>query len=152
MVYGRRECVTFFTFSWTGIDAQIGLHVWASICPILTETEANHPDVCQDEKFLVDVRIKVFFTGTIKACCLYTDVLFWFLLFMFVVLFQIYPQSSSVQGHNVEQGKVNNNFRCFLYPTNTLNCSWSFHTLQKDAQLLVHIRYSYFKYHITHIA
>ncbi|XP_067461242.1 granulocyte-macrophage colony-stimulating factor receptor subunit alpha-like [Thunnus thynnus] len=30
-----------------------------------------------------------------------------------------------------------NNISCFIYPTNILNCSWSFHTLQEDAQLFV---------------
>ncbi|KAM7401185.1 hypothetical protein PAMA_005396 [Pampus argenteus] len=32
------------------------------------------------------------------------------------------------------------NISCFLYPTNILNCSWSLHLLQKDAQLSVYIR------------
>ncbi|MED6245232.1 hypothetical protein ATANTOWER_000442 [Ataeniobius toweri] len=31
---------------------------------------------------------------------------------------------------------------CVLYPTNMLNCSWSFHTLEKDAQLSVSVRVS----------
>lgn len=51
----------------------------------------------------------------------------------------IYPESTSKEGHYVEEPEVNDNFHCLLYPTNTLNCSWSFHTLQKDTQLFVHI-------------
>ncbi|XP_054452146.1 uncharacterized protein LOC129088907 isoform X3 [Anoplopoma fimbria] len=43
------------------------------------------------------------------------------------------------QVHNVEEDKVFDNFCCLLYPTNILNCSWSFHTLEEDAQLFVHI-------------
>nr|XP_020479734.1 uncharacterized protein LOC109974072 [Monopterus albus] len=34
---------------------------------------------------------------------------------------------------------VNECFTCLLYPAEILNCSWAFHTLQKDTQLSVHI-------------
>ncbi|KAK9539320.1 hypothetical protein VZT92_004432 [Zoarces viviparus] len=47
----------------------------------------------------------------------------------------IHPQSPSGQAHRVEE----DNFRCLYYPTDVLNCSWSFHTLEKDAQLFVQI-------------
>ncbi|XP_068427588.1 interleukin-5 receptor subunit alpha-like [Clinocottus analis] len=49
------------------------------------------------------------------------------------------PQSALGQKHNVEEDKVDDNFRCLFYPTDILNCSWSFHNLQKDAHLFVHI-------------
>ncbi|XP_051268542.1 granulocyte-macrophage colony-stimulating factor receptor subunit alpha [Dicentrarchus labrax] len=43
--------------------------------------------------------------------------------------------------HYVEREAMNKeNFLCLLYPTNELNCSWSFNTLQKDTQLFVYIR------------
>ncbi|XP_068593900.1 interleukin-13 receptor subunit alpha-1-like [Cebidichthys violaceus] len=51
----------------------------------------------------------------------------------------IHTQSPPGQVHCVEEAKVDDNFRCLYYPTNELNCSWSFHTLEKDAQLFVHI-------------
>ncbi|XP_031162674.2 granulocyte-macrophage colony-stimulating factor receptor subunit alpha-like isoform X2 [Sander lucioperca] len=52
----------------------------------------------------------------------------------------IYDHSTSEQEHYVEKDEVDeNNFRCLLYPTNILNCSWSFPTLQKDAQIFVNI-------------
>lgn len=56
---------------------------------------------------------------------------------MFVQLFQLQVSSSQ----DVELEAVIHNFLCLLYPTNILNCSWSFHTLQKAAQLTVYIRY-----------
>lgn len=71
------------------------------MCFLLTETEANNQDVCQDEKFIADLQV-----------------------------------SSS---QDVELEAVIHNFLCLLYPTNILNCSWSFHTLQKAAQLTVYI-------------
>ncbi|XP_041660147.1 interleukin-5 receptor subunit alpha-like [Cheilinus undulatus] len=48
----------------------------------------------------------------------------------------------SVQNPNFTMGAVvdERNFPCFLYPTNLLNCSWSFSTLQEDAQLSVDLR------------
>ncbi|XP_034411057.1 granulocyte-macrophage colony-stimulating factor receptor subunit alpha-like isoform X2 [Cyclopterus lumpus] len=46
------------------------------------------------------------------------------------------PQGRPGQGHDVE---FNVNDLCLLYPTDILNCSWSFDTLQKDAQLFVHL-------------
>ncbi|XP_044074955.1 granulocyte-macrophage colony-stimulating factor receptor subunit alpha-like isoform X2 [Siniperca chuatsi] len=46
---------------------------------------------------------------------------------------------SSVEGNYIMKTAVEGNFLCALYPTNTLNCSWSFHTLQKNAQLFVYI-------------
>ncbi|XP_042336897.1 granulocyte-macrophage colony-stimulating factor receptor subunit alpha-like, partial [Plectropomus leopardus] len=51
----------------------------------------------------------------------------------------IYPQSPSWQAHDVEETEVNGNFHCLLYPTNTLNCSWWFTTLQRDTRLFVQI-------------
>ncbi|KAM8850539.1 interleukin-13 receptor subunit alpha-1-like isoform 2-T3 [Spinachia spinachia] len=48
------------------------------------------------------------------------------------------PQMSSGNGH-VGMADVSKNFLCLFHPTNLLNCSWSFHTLQKEAQLFVHI-------------
>ncbi|XP_062413687.1 granulocyte-macrophage colony-stimulating factor receptor subunit alpha-like [Pungitius pungitius] len=50
----------------------------------------------------------------------------------------IIPQMSSGNQY-VGVAHLNDNFRCLFYTTNLLNCSWSFHTLQKDAQLFVHI-------------
>ncbi|XP_056276676.1 granulocyte-macrophage colony-stimulating factor receptor subunit alpha-like isoform X2 [Pseudoliparis swirei] len=51
----------------------------------------------------------------------------------------LFPQSPRGQGHDVEEAKVNDGFRCLFSPTNTLDCSWSLDTLQKDAQLFVHL-------------
>lgn len=82
--------------------------LWSSVlvlCASQSETEADNPDVCQDEKVHGD----------------------------------IYPQSPSMQGHDVEMTVVVDNFHCLVYPTNLLNCSWSFHALQKDTQLFIHI-------------
>lgn len=39
------------------------------------------------------------------------------------------------QGNVVDMGPEN--FLCLLYPTNTLNCTWSFHLLQNDTQVSV---------------
>ncbi|XP_076600413.1 uncharacterized protein LOC143328877 [Chaetodon auriga] len=75
------------------------LVLWAS----LSETEANNPDVCQDEKFVGDL--------------------------------QPFPEL----GDYVELDAVIDKFLCLLYPTNVLNCTWSFHTLQKATQLSVYI-------------
>ncbi|XP_029309512.1 cytokine receptor-like factor 2 [Cottoperca gobio] len=47
--------------------------------------------------------------------------------------------SCSVEEHYVEEEEVDENFHCRLYPTNILNCSWSFPTLHKDAQFFVNI-------------
>ncbi|XP_034095725.1 uncharacterized protein LOC117562059 isoform X2 [Gymnodraco acuticeps] len=46
-------------------------------------------------------------------------------------------QSTSVQGHEVELENID--LTCVLYPTNILNCSWSFNTVQQDTQLFVNI-------------
>ncbi|XP_070775087.1 interleukin-5 receptor subunit alpha-like isoform X1 [Enoplosus armatus] len=51
----------------------------------------------------------------------------------------LWEHSSSVQRHHIEDTEVDGNFLCVLYPTNILNCSWSFNTLQKDTQLFVYI-------------
>ncbi|XP_035525874.1 granulocyte-macrophage colony-stimulating factor receptor subunit alpha-like [Morone saxatilis] len=52
-------------------------------------------------------------------------------------LFQI----QTTQQDQVETDAMDKeNFLCLLYPTNELNCSWSFNTLQKDTQLFVYIR------------
>ncbi|KAF1383411.1 hypothetical protein PFLUV_G00131620 [Perca fluviatilis] len=52
----------------------------------------------------------------------------------------IYPHISSDPGHDVEEDTVDaKNFHCLFYPTNILNCSWSFPTLQKDTQIFVNI-------------
>ncbi|XP_038574570.1 interleukin-13 receptor subunit alpha-1-like isoform X2 [Micropterus salmoides] len=67
-------------------------------------TEANNPEVCQEEVLLTD---------------------------------ELSPLNSS--GDDIEEAALEDNFLCVLYPTNTLNCSWSFHTLQKDTQLSVYI-------------
>ncbi|KAI9534257.1 hypothetical protein NQZ68_014665 [Dissostichus eleginoides] len=48
-------------------------------------------------------------------------------------------QSTSVQGHHVEMENIYDKVYCLLYPTNILNCSWSFNTLQQDTQLFVNI-------------
>ncbi|KAK5919209.1 hypothetical protein CgunFtcFv8_023117 [Champsocephalus gunnari] len=48
-------------------------------------------------------------------------------------------QSSSVQDHHVEMDNIYEKVYCLLYPTNILNCSWSFDTLQQDTQLFVNI-------------
>ncbi|XP_074506528.1 uncharacterized protein LOC141776679 [Sebastes fasciatus] len=51
-----------------------------------------------------------------------------------------HPLNPPEQENHVEEEKVNEDvFRCLLYPTNLLNCSWSFHTLQKDTHLFVNI-------------
>ncbi|XP_032386802.1 granulocyte-macrophage colony-stimulating factor receptor subunit alpha isoform X1 [Etheostoma spectabile] len=50
-----------------------------------------------------------------------------------------YSHSPPEQDYNVEEAEVDENFGCLLYPTNVLNCSWSFPTLQKDTQLFVMI-------------
>ncbi|XP_033946129.1 interleukin-13 receptor subunit alpha-1-like isoform X1 [Pseudochaenichthys georgianus] len=50
---------------------------------------------------------------------------------------EIDVQSTSVQGHKVEMEHID--LTCVLYPTNILNCSWSFNTVQQDTQLFVNI-------------
>lgn len=45
----------------------------------------------------------------------------------------------SFQGEMVEMDPESNTFPCLLYPTNELNCTWSFHTLQNDTQVFVTI-------------
>ncbi|KAM9791368.1 granulocyte-macrophage colony-stimulating factor receptor subunit alpha-like [Syngnathus typhle] len=47
--------------------------------------------------------------------------------------------SSSLHEHNFMDIHEDKNFTCFLYPTNLLNCSWTFPTLDKESQLYVHI-------------
>ncbi|XP_060939803.1 interleukin-13 receptor subunit alpha-1-like [Limanda limanda] len=47
--------------------------------------------------------------------------------------------NSSLLEHSVELTDVRETFICLLYPTNLLNCSWSFLTLEKDMQLSVGI-------------
>ncbi|XP_053293698.1 uncharacterized protein LOC128454355 isoform X2 [Pleuronectes platessa] len=42
-------------------------------------------------------------------------------------------------GDSIELTDVRETFICLLYPTNLLNCSWSFLTLEKDMQLSVSI-------------
>nr|XP_046263257.1 granulocyte-macrophage colony-stimulating factor receptor subunit alpha-like [Scatophagus argus] len=76
------------------------LFLWTS----QSETEANHPDVCQDENYSDD-----------------------------------FATISLVEDHHVEEDAVYDNYRCLLYPTNILNCSWSFHKLHEDTQLFVYI-------------
>ncbi|XP_063741488.1 granulocyte-macrophage colony-stimulating factor receptor subunit alpha-like isoform X2 [Eleginops maclovinus] len=52
---------------------------------------------------------------------------------------EIDVQTTSVQLHYVEMDQLYNKFHCLLYPTNILNCSWSFNTLHQDTQLFVNI-------------
>ncbi|XP_029971128.1 uncharacterized protein LOC115405633 [Salarias fasciatus] len=40
----------------------------------------------------------------------------------------------------VDENDVSETFVCLLHPSDELNCSWSFHTLQRDDQLSVQIR------------
>ncbi|XP_054624604.1 interleukin-5 receptor subunit alpha-like isoform X2 [Dunckerocampus dactyliophorus] len=47
--------------------------------------------------------------------------------------------SSSSPEYDLVDIEENTNFCCSLYPTNILNCSWSFLDLQQDAQLCVYI-------------
>ncbi|XP_040000700.1 interleukin-5 receptor subunit alpha-like isoform X2 [Xiphias gladius] len=55
-------------------------------------------------------------------------------------MWPLYVQNSSLQDFILmDMTTVNETFTCLLYPTNLLNCSWSFDTLQKDTQLSVHI-------------
>ncbi|XP_028284111.1 uncharacterized protein LOC114450291 isoform X2 [Parambassis ranga] len=51
---------------------------------------------------------------------------------------EIYVQNSSNQENYVEKIEEGS-FICRFYPTNDLNCSWSFLTLEKDTQLSVDI-------------
>ncbi|XP_077580534.1 granulocyte-macrophage colony-stimulating factor receptor subunit alpha-like [Stigmatopora nigra] len=41
--------------------------------------------------------------------------------------------------HVIVEIQDKENFNCYLYPTNLLNCSWTFLTLHQDAQLYVYI-------------
>lgn len=59
----------------------------------------------------------------------------------FVKLFQLQMQSFSARGNVEIDIEENQDFSCFLNPANILNCSWSFQSLQRDAQLSVYIRY-----------
>ncbi|XP_034006749.1 granulocyte-macrophage colony-stimulating factor receptor subunit alpha-like [Trematomus bernacchii] len=48
--------------------------------------------------------------------------------------------STLVKEHHVEMENIHDtNLTCLLYPTNILNCSWSFNTLHQDTQLFVNI-------------
>lgn len=51
--------------------------------------------------------------------------------------------NSSGHEDDLDMSDVNETFTCLLYPTNVVNCSWSFLTLEKATQLSVFIRYSY---------
>lgn len=46
-------------------------------------------------------------------------------------------------GYEIERDAIaiTMDFLCLLYPTNKLNCSWSFDKLNEDARLSVSIRY-----------
>ncbi|XP_008275921.1 interleukin-5 receptor subunit alpha-like [Stegastes partitus] len=48
-------------------------------------------------------------------------------------------QDSTGQDNTLDKTDVEETFNCLLYPTNTLNCSWSFGTLEKDTQLSVSV-------------
>ncbi|XP_026230242.1 granulocyte-macrophage colony-stimulating factor receptor subunit alpha-like isoform X2 [Anabas testudineus] len=52
---------------------------------------------------------------------------------------EVKVQGSSGEENFLLKNEVNETFFCYLYPTNELNCSWSFQTLQKDTQLSVYI-------------
>ncbi|XP_031614774.1 uncharacterized protein LOC116335267 [Oreochromis aureus] len=48
-------------------------------------------------------------------------------------------RTSAQQDSYEDLTDIKEKFICLLYPTNELNCSWSFNTLEKDAQLSVFI-------------
>ncbi|GLD74122.1 uncharacterized protein AKAME5_002545000 [Lates japonicus] len=50
---------------------------------------------------------------------------------------EISVTSSSSPDETLLKTDVNETFTCLLYPTNLLNCSWSFHNLPEDTQLSV---------------
>ncbi|XP_054870653.1 granulocyte-macrophage colony-stimulating factor receptor subunit alpha-like [Amphiprion ocellaris] len=50
-------------------------------------------------------------------------------------------QDSTAMEDHVEKTDVEEKFICLLYPTNILNCSWSFDTSEKDIQLSVHMSF-----------
>ncbi|XP_022050938.2 granulocyte-macrophage colony-stimulating factor receptor subunit alpha-like [Acanthochromis polyacanthus] len=50
-------------------------------------------------------------------------------------------QDSTEMDDHVERTDVEEKFICLLYPTNILNCSWSFDTSEKDFQLSVHMSF-----------
>lgn len=60
---------------------------------------------------------------------------------MFVTLPQMSHHSST--DVDIEEDAVKENFICLIYPTNLLNCSWSFLTLQKETQFMAIIRWSF---------
>ncbi|XP_051902063.1 granulocyte-macrophage colony-stimulating factor receptor subunit alpha-like [Hippocampus zosterae] len=47
--------------------------------------------------------------------------------------------SFSEQKYDIVNIAEDDNFRCFLYPTNLLNCSWNFPTSLQEAQLSIYI-------------
>ncbi|XP_031711169.1 granulocyte-macrophage colony-stimulating factor receptor subunit alpha-like isoform X2 [Anarrhichthys ocellatus] len=51
----------------------------------------------------------------------------------------IHLHSPLGQEHCFKEAKVDDNFCCLYYPTDVLNCLWSFHSLEKDAQLFIQI-------------
>ncbi len=63
------------------------------------------------------------------------------LFFIFVKLFQLDYYTGHEEEEEEEEYVKGDDFRCLLYPTNALNCSWSFPTLPEDTQLVVNIRY-----------
>lgn len=109
------------------------------VCSILTE--ANNPDMCKEEMVDADVRkcsTQASHTHTTPAFCLNIDIFFYGFSIVFFML-QI-EYISSEPGFEAEKNAVIDNFRCLLYPTNLLNCSWSFDTFQVDPQLSVYFR------------
>lgn len=50
-------------------------------------------------------------------------------------------QDSTEMEDVVDKTDVEEKFICLLYPTNILNCSWSFDTSEKDIQLSVHMSF-----------
>ncbi|XP_037537925.1 granulocyte-macrophage colony-stimulating factor receptor subunit alpha-like [Nematolebias whitei] len=53
---------------------------------------------------------------------------------------EVLVQSSTGLFDLVERTELEETFSCLLYPTLIMNCSWLFHTLEKDAHLSVYIR------------
>ncbi|MEQ2198375.1 hypothetical protein XENOCAPTIV_011994 [Xenoophorus captivus] len=69
--------------------------------------------------------------------CTVGDVIVYFPKIVSLVSWQRENHIQRQRGEPEEEAVI-----CVLYPTNMLNCSWSFHTLEKDAQLSVSIRVS----------
>ncbi|CAI5641975.1 unnamed protein product [Oreochromis niloticus] len=55
------------------------------------------------------------------------------------MLAMVLIRTSAQQDSYEDLTDIKEKFICLLYPTNELNCSWSFNTLEKDAQLSVFI-------------